>query len=196
MKNSSSILINIERRLHGVRNKQNRVDLLSNALIFLIGFILMVTVLIIAELLFEFSSFERTALAIIFILSFLVMSMWMVGRPFLRLIGILSSVSEDATAQHIGAFFPFIRDRLINSLQLAKNVASNSAMYSAELTDESLKDFAAEIQPLDFTQSVDSSRLPQFRRWLMISAGFSILVMCLFPASFSSASISINSFYT
>ena len=84
-------------------------------------------------------------------------------------------------------FFPSIHDRLLNALQLAKNAASDSTIYSAELIDESLKDFAAEIQPLDFAQSVDTSRLPLYRRWLMISAGISILVMCLFPTSFSGA---------
>ena len=111
----------------------------------------------------------------------------MMGRPFLRFLGILSTGTEDSTARRIGAFFPSIRDRLLNALQLAKNAASDSTVYSAELIDESLKDFSAEIQPLDFTQSVDTSRLPLYRRWLIISAGVSILIVGSFPTSFSGA---------
>ena len=170
-----------------VQNKQNRVDLLSNAIVFLAGVIATVTVLVVAEMLFEFSRIGRTAVSVLFVFSFLVVSSWMMGRPFLRLVGMLSSATEDLTARRIGAFFPSIRDRLLNALQLAKNAASDSLIYSDELIDESLKDFAAEIQPLDFAQSVDMSHLPLNRRWLMISAGITILVVCLFPTSFSGA---------
>ena len=111
----------------------------------------------------------------------------MIGRPFLRLLGILSSGSEDITARRIGTFFPSIHDRLLNALQLAKNAEANSSLYSTELIHESLKDFASEIQPLDFTQSVDTSRLPKHGRWLIISMSMMFLVIFLFPASFSGA---------
>jgi hypothetical protein len=187
MQGSSSILTMLSHRLRLVQNRQNRVDLLSNAIIFLAGVIVIATVLVVAEILFEFSHIGRTAISILFLFSFIGVSSWMMGRPFLRLIGMISSVTEDLTAYRIGAFFPPIRDRLLNALQLAKNVASDSTIYSTELIDESLKDFVAEIQPLDFAQSVDTSRLPMHRRWLMISAGVLILIVCLFPASFSGA---------
>jgi len=174
-------------RLRLVQNKQNRVDLLSNTFIFLAGVIILALVLIVAENLFEFSHVERTVLSVLFVFSFLGVGMWIMGRPFLRLIGVLSSGSEDLTARSIGAFFPAIHDRLLNALQLAKNAAADSTIYSAELIDESLKDFAAEIQPLDFAQSVDTSRLPLHRRWLVLCAFVSILIVCSFPTSFSSA---------
>ncbi|MGD1043905.1 MAG: DUF4175 family protein [Bacteroidota bacterium] len=184
---SSLTLTMLSDRLRLVRSRQNRVDLFSSALIFLTGVIATAMVLAITEILFEFSHIGRTAISVLFVFLFLGVSGWMIGRPFLRLIGMIPSVTEDSTARHIGAFFPSIRDRLLNALQLAKNVASDSTLYSAELIDESLKNFAAEIQPLDFTQSVDTSRLPLHRRWLIITAGVSILVACIFPASFSGA---------
>jgi hypothetical protein len=177
----------LSHRLILVQNKQNRIDLVSNAFVFLAGVIILALVLIITEILFEFSHVERTTLSVLFVFSFLGAGMWMMGRPFLRLIGVLSSGSEDLTARSIGVFFPAIHDRLLNALQLAKNAAADSTIYSAELIDESLKDFAAEIQPLDFAQSVDTSRLPLHRRWLVITAVASILSVCSFPTSFSSA---------
>jgi hypothetical protein len=187
LNNASSILTDIENRLQRVHSKQNRVDLLLDTFIFLAGVIILALVLVVTEILFEFSHVERTAIFVLFVFSFLGVGMWMMGRPFLRLIGILSSGSEDLTARTIGSFFPHIHDRLLNALQLAKNAAADSTIYSAELIDESLKDFAAEIQPLDFAQSVDTSRLPLHRRWLVISAIVSILIVCSFPTSFSSA---------
>jgi hypothetical protein len=187
MKSSSSILIDIEHRLQCVQSRQNRVDLLSNFLVFLAIVIVAATILIVTEILFDFSHIGRTVISMFFLFSFLAVSNWTMGRPFLRMIGMLPSGSNTSTALHIGAFYPSIRDRLLNALQIAQNAVSDSTVYSAELIDESLKDFAAEIQPLDFTRSVDTSSLPQYRRWLMISAGLSILIVCLFPASISSA---------
>ncbi len=187
-------MTDIELRIQKANSKQNRVDLLSNALIFLAGVFITVTFLAIVEMLFELSHIGRTVIFILFVLLFFGISIWKVGFPFLRLIGMLPSVAEDCTARHIGSFFPSIRDRLLNALQLAKNTESDSLVYSAELIDESLKDFAAEIQSLDFSQSVDTSRFPLHLRRLMISAGIFILAACLFPKSFSSSAFRLIHF--
>jgi hypothetical protein len=171
-----------------VQSRQNRVDLLSKFLIFLTGVIIAATILVVIEIVLDFSHIGRTVIFVLFVLSFFGVSSWTMGRPFLRFLGMISPGSEDSTALHIGAFFPSIRDRLLNALQLAKNAVSDSTVYSADLIDESLKDFAVEIQQLDFTRSVNTSHLPLYRRWLIISAGVSILIVSLFPASFSGAS--------
>ena len=196
MKNSSSILTDIEHRLQDVQRRQNRIDLLSNFLIFFTGVIIAATLLVVTEILFDFSHIGRTIIFVLFVFSLLGVGSWTMGRPFLRLIHMLPSVSETSTALHIGAFFPSIRDRLLNALQLAKNAVPDSMAYSADLIDESLKIFCAEIQPLDFTRSVNTSHLPLYRRWLMISAGVSILFVCIFPASFSGASYRLIHFTT
>ena len=170
-----------------VQNKQNRIDLLSNTFVFFAGVIIVALVLVAAEILFEFSHIERTAISVLFVISFFGVGFWLLGLPLLRFIGVLPAGTEELTARHIGAFFPAIHDRLLNALQLAKNAAADSTIYSAELIDESLKDFATEIQPLDFAQSVDTSRLPLYSRWLVSSTVASIVVAFLFPASFSGA---------
>jgi hypothetical protein len=187
MKNSSSILTDIEYRIQDVQRRQNRVDVLSNILIFTTGFIIAATILVLTDILFEFSHIGRTIIFVLCVFSFLGVGIWTLGRPFLRLVGVISPIPEDSIARRIGTYFPSIRDRLLNAIQLAKDSVSNSTAYSADLIDESLKNFAVEIQPLDFAQSVDTSHLPEYRRWLMMSTGVSILFVCLFPASFSGA---------
>ena len=156
-------------------------------MVFLAGVLVTALVLLVAELLFEFSRGGRTALSLLSVLLFLCAGSWMIGRPLLRLIGILPSATEEATARFVGAYFPSIRDRLLNALQLAKNAANDSTMYSAELIDESLKNLAEEMQPLDLTTAVDTSHLPRYRRWLTASTAVLMLALCLFPASFSGA---------
>ena len=170
-----------------VRNKQNCVDILSNALVFCAGVIMITTILVLSETLFDFSKMARTIIVILFSLLLLYAGSWMIVRPFLRLIGAMSSITEDEIAKQVGAFFSSIKDKLLNALQLAKDIDSTSNLYSTELIDESLKDFADEIEPLDFTQSVSTTHLPKHRRWLMMSLGSAILIFFMFSASISGA---------
>jgi len=62
MQGSSAILTMLSNRLMLVQNRQNRIDLLSNAFIFLAGTIVTATVLVITEILFEFSHTGRTVI--------------------------------------------------------------------------------------------------------------------------------------
>jgi hypothetical protein len=187
MQGSPSILTMLSHRLKLVRNKHNRVDLLANTLLLSTGVAGILTILIFAEVLFDFSQVTRTILVILFALLFMGFSSWMILRPILRLAGVLSSITEDEIARRVGAFFPSIQDRLLNTLQLAKEIDSVSKYYSTELIDEAFKDFTEEIQPLDFIKSVSTYHLPKYRHWLMISLGITILIFCLFPTSISGA---------
>ena len=187
MQGSSSILTDLSHRMRLVRNKQNRVNLLSNTLVFCAGVLILTTILVLAETLFDFSKMERTIIVFLFTLSLVCAGSWMIVRPFLRLVGVLSSIVEDEIARDVGAFFPFIKDRLLNALQLAKEIDSASKFYSMELMDETFKDLTKEIQPLDFSQSVSTTHLPKQFRWLMTSLGSAILIFFMFPASISGA---------
>jgi hypothetical protein len=173
--------------MHLVRNRQNRVDLLSNILILCASILVLTTILVISETLFDFSKTTRTIIAILFFLSLVCAGSWIIVRPFLQLAGILSSITEDEIARNVGYFFSSIKDRLLNAFQLAKEVDSASEIYSVELIDETFKDFAKEIQSLDFTQSVSTSHLPKHRRWLMMVLGSTILIFFMFPVSISDA---------
>jgi hypothetical protein len=185
MHESSSILTMLLHRIHLVRNRQNRVDLLSNTLVFCTGVLILATILFLAEALFDFSKIARTIIVILSTLALMCAGSWMLVRPFLRLIGALPSIREDETARHVGTFFPSIKDRLLNTLQLAKEIDSASKFYSTELIDETFKDFTKEIQPLDFTQSVTTIHLPKQYRWLILSVVCTTLLFLIFPDSIS-----------
>lgn len=182
-----SLLTELSYRLRLVRNRQNRVDLFSNVLVLCSGVLVLMTTLVLAELVFNFSRSVRISIMVVFWFSFVCAGSWMILRSLLRLIGALPSIAEDEIARRVGVFFSSIRDRLLNVLQLAKEINAASMFYSAELLDETFNDFAQEIQPLDFTQSVSTAHLPKHRRWLMISLGSAILIFLLFPASISGA---------
>jgi len=165
MPGSSSILAILLNRIHMVRSKQNRTDLISNTLVFSTVVLIMTTIILIAETLFDFSVVVRTTIVFLAALSLVCIGSWMVVRPFLRLIGLLPSITDEEIAGQAGAYFLSIKDRLLNTLQLAKEAESVSRLYSTELIDKTFKDFVREIQPLEFRQVVNTNHLPgQFRR--------------------------------
>jgi hypothetical protein len=186
MQATSSIVHHLSQRLAQVRRRQNRTDLLANILIFCSGVFVVITLIILAEALFDYSSTVRTILFFCFMLFFLGLGGWIIFRPFFRWLDLLSSQTEVQIAKHIGEFFPSIKDRLVNALQLAHDTTAPT-FFSAELLGESLKNFSQEIQNLDFTQSVNTSHLPRYLRWLAMSAGCFMILLLVFPSSISGA---------
>jgi len=187
MRGSSLTLTILLNRIHLVRNKQNRVDLFSNTLVFFTGVLIITASLILAETLFDFSKTVRTIIVILSALLFVCMGSWMIVRPFFRLVRVLPSITENEIAKRIGMFFPSIKDRLLNALQLAKEAGSASMLYSTELIDETFKEFTKEIQPLDFTRSVSTKHFPKQYRRLIVSIVCTAVLFLFFPDSISHA---------
>ncbi len=187
MQASSSLLTELLQRLHQVRKAQTRVELVSSALLFCAGVIAATVIIVLAETLFDFSRVVRTGIILLSALTMVCMGGWTIARPILRLTGVLSSRTYDEIAKQVGAFFPALQDHLLNALQLAQDGSSMSSLYSAELLDASLKDFATAIRTIDFLESVDKKDIPRYRRWFFVSAGVLIILVLLFPASLSSA---------
>lgn len=187
MTHNSIILSDIIRRLQEVRKKQNRISFLGQVTLFCTGLLVVTTVLVLSESLFGFSHIVRTILVCSYALVGTGFFIWMIVRPWLRWMGVLASKRDEELAAQVGDSFPSIKDRLVNAFQLSRDSASASALYSAELIDESLKEFSKEIAPLDFTQSIGVGRLPVYRRWSIISmVGIGVLLLS-FPVSLSDA---------
>jgi hypothetical protein len=174
-------------RIHLVRSKQNRVDLISNVLAFCTGVLVLISILFIAESLFDFSKTARTIIAVLSILSFLTIGSWMLVIPLLRWIGVLPSITENEIAIRIGNYFPSVKDRLLNILQLAKAADSASIFYSTELIDGVFENFVREIQPLEFTQSVSTKHFSAKYRRLVLSIICITMLFIIFPDPISQA---------
>ncbi|MBN1398220.1 MAG: hypothetical protein JXA06_09350 [Bacteroidetes bacterium] len=183
----TSILVNLLGRIRQVRDKQNRVNLLCNTLVFLTWITAAAAFLFIAEAVFGFSSSARTVIFIISVLLIVFTGSWMVVRPFLQFIGIMPSIADDKTAVMIGEFFPSIKDRLLNFLQLAKSAGSGTMFYSKELADAALENFAEEINSLNFSDSVKTNHLSRKYKQLGAVIGMMIVLFLLFPDAISGA---------
>lgn len=180
---SSSITREISERLSTVRKKQLLVDLQSQACLFLTIAILLFAAIAFVELVFHFPSGIRTALVLLFVVVSFVSFLWFFARPLLRVSRLLPSWDDFLIARRVGDFFPNIRDRLLNLLQLRLE-AQHGTRYSLELIDASFQDLAETIRPVDFLQSVSIAPARRSLRNLSVVAIVVLLPVISSPGGF------------
>jgi len=148
-------------------------------------FICSFTLFSIAEEVFHFGSTVRGIFFYVGLLLNFGVGILFVLRPFLKITGAVHTKTEEEISEHIGNFFPQIKDKLHNAIQLVRE--REKSLYSPELIDASLFDVYAIIEPLDFLSSVDTTRLKSIRKKFTYAfAGAAILVL-ISPVNFYSA---------
>src|SRR5204862_3317720 len=98
-------------------------------------------------------------------------AVWLVVLPLLRMAGVRRSSDDQQIASRVGKFFPGIRDRLLDALQLYEERERLQQNYSLELIDASFSDLYSQIAPMDFRQSVSGKSV----RKLSMIAAFAII---------------------
>ncbi len=126
-----------------VRNAEHFLALQTGTINALAGLIALWTLAGTLEFLFEFGVTGRTILFWCSAgLSFAVLGKTLVG-PLGRMIGVMSSQSDDLIARRVGAKIPAVGDRLVNTLQLYRAVVAGAAAefspgVSVELAEASI----------------------------------------------------------
>ena len=184
----TSISQDIRQRLAAVRARKLGVEVAAQSQLFLAFAITFGVVVLLLELLLNLNSLARTIAVTTYFVVLASFVAWFVVRPLLQRLAILTPPSDFQLAVHVGNFFPGIRDRLLNLLQLHQE-ASGGSLYSPELIDASFEDFAVDLQNNDFLQSVDRSPVRQSRKIFLLSA-----LIVLVPAAFSPTSVG-DAFY-
>ena len=120
-----------------------------------------------------FSSKVRLALFILLILgSLCVMTAYLVV-PLVNLIRFRKKMSLEQAALLIGKFFPDIHDKLLNTLQLSDDLASDA---SNELLVATIEQRTAQLTPVRFTDAVD---LKGNLRYLYVFLALLVLLLAL-----------------
>lgn len=193
---SSSILTEILQRLDATRRRQNVVSLSSGVLVFSTVLLLAFTAATLVEITFRLDVTGRTILFLILALILFSVFAWQVARPLLRSLGLLRSMDNFGLAAIIGAHFPQVRDRLLNILQLHRDLESGSSLYSPELIDASFGDLAQNAKSLQFPDSIDASPVRRSFRLLAVSFLGTLLLILASPDEFAQAMTRIMNFRT
>ena len=154
----------------------------------LISFVFIIASLltfILFETLFRFSSSIRTFLFFSWIGIITSSLTYFVLIPLLKMFNVIPSRNYFETAKVAGLHFPFIKDELLNSLQLV-NSSSTINLYSSDLIDAAFSNVYNKVKDIDFSEIISFNELKRYARNLLIIS-ISALVSILFIAPINTA---------
>ncbi len=168
-------------------NKLEKLIRKDFSVICLKGFLISLSILtavlfafILSESLFRFSSSIRTILFFSWITIVFISVFYFVFIPLLKLFNIIPSRNYFETAKIAGLHFPFIKDELLNSLQLV-NGSTILNLYSPELIDAAFSKVYHKVRDIDFSEIVSYTSLKSYLINLSI-----IVVVTLISVTFIS----------
>jgi hypothetical protein len=180
---TTNIYSEIVARLSAVRRKHNVASIVHGALFSAFVFTSALLVALIIEELFYLGSLPRAVIFWLLATGTTVLVVWKVSIPFLRVLKIVPDESDVVTARKVGAYFPEIRDHLVNILQLHER-ERDGKLYSSDLIVASFEDVRKEIAPYDFTSMVGFAGSRRLGRFLAGAGMATILLFVLLPSAF------------
>ena len=134
------------------RNKAIKGGLVATALL-TAGFL----ILAMMEYFGRFGIMGRTLLFWSFSISVLCVTVWMVMIPLLKLLRLGNIISHEEASEIVGDHFPEVRDKLLNTLQLQKQVDGphQESGVNVDLLIASIDQRTAELNPISFTSAID-----------------------------------------
>ncbi len=180
---SSNAYAMLLRRIDEYKKRYFQNQLVKGSLFFIalfaVGYLFVNT----AEFIGRFSSAGRGTLFFGFLVTVFIGLYWFIARPLMSLYGLNKPLSNDEAARQIGAFFPEVGDKLLNTLQLQRITADESDLLRASLNQRSnqllINRFASAIQ-------IDKNR--QFLKYTIPPLFLILLILIINPSFFAQSS--------
>lgn len=136
-----------------------------------------------------FGQFGITGRAILFYSYLALAAAILVKFIFIPLFGLLKlgkTLSYEAAAEIVGRHFGEIKDKVINTLQLQRQL--NSQALSSDLIAASIDQRIRELKPVPFTAAVDIRENLRYLRWALIPAGIILILIIAVPSLITDSS--------
>ncbi|MBN1447901.1 MAG: DUF4175 family protein [Bacteroidetes bacterium] len=174
--------------LRGVRGREEGVSLrrgIFYTVLAVIGILLAAAGL---EALFRFGIEGRTTLFILSAAGILASVVAFIGPPLAVRLSERRRKSEDAVALQVGAHFPSVKDRLLNAMQVFREMRrERHVAWSPGLVDAGFRDVADAFEHLDLTPVVDTTPAKRAGRSALIGVLFAAALFAMLPGTLGSA---------
>ncbi len=174
----------ILQRFDKVRVRENRISFLTGLEIATVSAVGILLCGIVLEEVLHIGPMGRTLLLLFMVVGIFVSWLWFLGRPILRMAGILQSIDNHSIARLVGSHFPSVRDRLLDALQMYEQKEALHEHYSPELIDASFGDLHAQMRSLDFSAAIVTTRFRRLRKYLTYAFTVAALVLVISPSGF------------
>lgn len=169
MKNKSNIL---KKKINSFKRKYYTNILIRNTIILLALLISLYLVATGIESSLMPDTFGRTVLFFTPLLILLFLFFKLIIRPYLSLVRAKGQITDEQAAALIGQFFPEIKDKLLNTIQLDQISSADNSLALA-----SIEKRTSEISPFEFGASID---LKANKKYIKFVAYPGLLLVCLF----------------
>lgn len=142
----------IETKLQLYKIKAIKIKLLKGSIIWVSLFLGLGIFIGVTEWVGELSTLNRTIIFILYSTIILVSAAFLIIRPILQLLNAKQSIKDNDAAAVIGSYFPSIKDKLINFLELSRINNSSKSLAQASINQK-----AKSLDTVEFTEAVDVS---------------------------------------
>ncbi len=171
MQTGSNILLS---KLDAFIRKYYKNQLIRGGLWFIAG---SVSAFLAATLLEYYGHFNTNVRTVLF-LSFALFSLYILGRyvviPILKLYKLGQRLDHNQAALIVGKHFPEIGDKLLNTLQLGKNVLDNQPLLQAAVEQKTV-----ELKPVPFQNAVDFRSNRKYIKYAAIPLLFLVILVAV-----------------
>ncbi len=137
-------------------------DLIRGAIFFIVFFVLYVFITALIEYFLWLPPHTRKYLYYGILAALVLFFFLFIYKPLLNLLGLKKSLSDEQSAKIIGDFFPEIKDKLLNTLQLHKQYKDSDLLLA------SIDQKAAKIKSLPFTKAIDFNQSLKYLPLLLL----------------------------
>ena len=177
---NSTYLDNTLKKLEAYSKRKQLINIALGFLKTVLVLILIFTLFVILEGMFNFSAGIRTGFFIFICLSSLILLSVFVLPFFIKYLRTCSTDEHYNLAMEIGNKFKDVKDELINSLQLLRS-ENKKTNYSPQLVESAFKQTYEKIKNVDFTSSLNLDKLKKQNRLTMGAFIICFLFVFLFP---------------
>ncbi|UXX80431.1 hypothetical protein N7E81_04870 [Reichenbachiella carrageenanivorans] len=166
----------LKKKLNAFKKKYYTNILIKNVIIF-IALVLSIYLIITGlESSFSLNTLGRTILFFSSIVLLLIILFKLIIKPYLNIIRASSQITDEEAAKLIGQFFPEIKDKLLNTIQLSRISDENNSLILASIEKRSL-----EISPFEFTTSIDFKTNKKYLKYAAYPSLILVLLFFLVP---------------
>jgi uncharacterized protein DUF4175 len=184
-------------RIRDVRLREENVSL-SRALLLSLAIVLLLTVLLFAaEALFQFGTGIRTLIFFLIVSAIGGSFAALAVPPLMKRFNLRARKSYDTVALQIGHFFPDLKDRLLNAIQVYREqMQDNPPGYSKSLMDASFSEVAERFSSVDLAPVVDRNPARKAGKATLFAITFAAIAFAAFPSSMYNAAGRVMQFGT
>jgi len=148
--------------------------------------------IVIAEYFGRFSTNFRTLLIFVTGLSFLVIFVWMIVIPILKLFKIGKTLSYRGASKLLGQHFPDVADKLQNTLEL-QELANQDPEFS-DIIIASINQRTEKLRPVPFVSAINIKKNFKYLKYLGSAVIVFVLILIVWPSVISDATERIINF--